>query len=298
MSDHTHSVHPDHAGHAHGGTESNGDHRPNFERHCDVVVVGGSAAGLAAALQLSRQRRSVIVIDAGEPRNAPAAHMHGYLGHDGRPPREFTAIARDEVRSYGCEVLAGRVTAASRTDDGRFRVDTAGGLTVVARRVLVATGLVDELPEIDGVAEQWGNGVIHCPFCHGYEVRDRRIVQIITHPMGLHPAGLFRQLTERFTLVLHEGVASDDEALSALRDSGVLIVVGRVERVATDDAGSVTGVDIVGGRRLDADAVVVTAPFRVGARVEPFSALGITPVEHPSGLGDHVAVDDIGATSV
>ena len=97
------------------------EHGPRtVERHCDVAVIGGSAAGLAAALQLARQRRSVIVIDAGEPRNATAAHMHSYLGHDGRPPSEFTAIGRDEVRSYGVEVLAGRaldvvrdVTAAS-----------------------------------------------------------------------------------------------------------------------------------------------------------------------------------------
>ena len=97
----------------------------------------------------------------------------------------------------------------TRTDDGRFRVELAGGHTVVARRVLAATGLVDELPDIDGLAEHWGGDVIHCPFCHGYEVRDRRIVQIVTHPMGLHPAGLFRQLTARLTLVLHDGVDAD-----------------------------------------------------------------------------------------
>src|SRR6187551_3215998 len=100
------------------------------ERHCDVAVIGGSAAGLAAALQLARQRRSVIVIDAGEPRNAPAAHMHSFLGHEGRPPSELTAIGRDEVRSYGGEVIAGRAVDVSRIDDGRFRVQLAGGHTV------------------------------------------------------------------------------------------------------------------------------------------------------------------------
>jgi thioredoxin reductase len=94
----------------------------------------------------------------------------------------------------------------TRTEDGRFRVELAGGRSLIARRVLAATGLVDVLPAIDGVAEHWGGDVIHCPFCHGFEVRDRRIVQIVTHPMGLHPAGLFRQLSARFTLVLHEGV--------------------------------------------------------------------------------------------
>ncbi len=192
-----------------------------MERHCDVAVVGGSAAGLAAALQLGRQRRSVIVIDAGEPRNAPAAHMHSYLGYEGHPPSDLTSIGREEVRSYGGEVISGRAVDVSRTDDGRFRVQLTGGHSVFARRVLAATGLVDELPDIEGLAEHWGGDVIHCPFCHGYEVRDQRIVGIITHPMGLHPAGLFRQLTSRLTLVLHDGVAADDAEVVALRAAGV-----------------------------------------------------------------------------
>jgi SAM-dependent methyltransferase len=117
------------------------DHqRPSVERHCDVAVVGGSAAGLAAALQLGRQRRSVIVIDAGE----------------GVPPSELTATGRAEVRSHGGEVIDGRVVDVTRTDDDRFRVELIGGHTVVARRVLAATGLVDQLPAIEGVAEHWG----------------------------------------------------------------------------------------------------------------------------------------------
>ncbi|MGH9261916.1 MAG: FAD-dependent oxidoreductase, partial [Acidimicrobiales bacterium] len=130
------------------------------ERHCDVAIIGGSAAGLAAALQLGRQRRSVIVVDAGEPRNAPAAHMHSYLGHERLPPADLAAIGRDEVRSYGGEVIAGRAVEVTRVDDDHFRVELAGGHSLVARRVLAATGLVDELPDIDGLAEHWGGDVI------------------------------------------------------------------------------------------------------------------------------------------
>src|SRR5690606_15206118 len=115
----------------------------HVERHCDVAVIGGSAAGLAAALQLGRQRRSVIVVDSGEPRNAPAAHMHSYLGYEGGPPAELTAIGRQEVRSYGGEVLAGRAIGVERIDDDHFRVELLGGDSIVARRVLAATGLVD-----------------------------------------------------------------------------------------------------------------------------------------------------------
>ena len=181
----------------------------------------------------------------------------------------------------------------TRTDDDRFRVELAGGHAVVARRVLAATGLVDELPDIDGLAEHWGGDVIHCPFCHGYEVRDRRIVQIVTHPMGLHPAGLFRQLTARLTLVLHDGVDADDPEVDALRAAGVDVVDGPVRRIVTGDDGHVAAVELADGDRIDADAVAVGPRFQV--RAEPFASLGLTPAEHPSGLGDFVETDATGA---
>jgi thioredoxin reductase/SAM-dependent methyltransferase len=273
------------------------EHAPRtVERHCDVAVIGGSAAGLAAALQLGRQRRSVIVIDAGEPRNAPAAHMHSFLGHEGRPPSELTAIGRDEVRSYGGEVIAGRAVDVTRTGDDRFRVQLAGGHTVSARRVLAATGLLDELPDIEGVAEHWGRDVIHCPFCHGYEVRDRRIVQIVTHPRGLHTAPLFRQISTRLTVVLHDALDLDDAELDGLRAGGVDIVEGQVSRIVTGADGHLAAVELTDRVRIDADTVVVSPRFR--ARVEPFAALGLRPAAHPTGLGDHLETDESGATAV
>ena len=273
------------------------DHAPlAIERHCDVAIVGGSAAGLAAALQLGRQRRSVIVVDAGEPRNARAAHMHSYLGHEGQPPSALIGAGRDEVRSYGGEILAGRVVGVTRTHDDRFRVELAGGHWLIARRVLAATGLVDELPDIEGVTDHWGGDVIHCPFCHGYEFRDQRIVQIVTHPTGLHPAGLFRQLTDRFTMVLHDAVNAGSRELDALRAAGVTVVAGRVQRIVTGADGHVAGVELADGDRIGADAVVIGASFRV--RIEPFASLGLTPVAHPSGLGDVVETDPTGATAI
>ncbi|MEO7573556.1 MAG: FAD-dependent oxidoreductase, partial [Acidimicrobiales bacterium] len=273
------------------------DHTPRLvERHCDVAIIGGSAAGLAAALQLGRQRRSVIVVDAGEPRNAPAAHLHGYLGSEGLPPSVLITAGREEVRSYGGEVLAGRASRVTRTDDVRFRVELVGGHAIVARRVLAATGLVDELPDIEGLAEHWGGDVIHCPFCHGFEVRDRRIVQIVTHPMGLHPAGLFRQLTAQLTIVVHGSVTLDDAELDALRAGGVDIVQGRVSRIVTGDVGHVVAVELADHSRLEVDAVVVGPRFTV--RAEPFETLGLRLTPHPSGLGDVVETDTTGATSV
>jgi thioredoxin reductase/SAM-dependent methyltransferase len=271
------------------------DRPHSLERRCDVAVVGGSAAGLAAALQLGRQRRSVIVVDAGDPRNASAGHMHGFLGREGAAPSELTAAGAEEVRSYGGEILPGRVTGVTRADDGRFRLELAGGHAVVARRVLAATGLADELPQIDGLAGQWGQDVIHCPFCHGYEARDRRIVQIVTHPRGLHTAGLWRQLTGRLTLVLHETEAAEPE-LERLRAGGVDIRPGPVARVVTGNDGRVAAVELAGGERIEADAVAVGPRFR--ARAEPFLALGLRPAPHPSGLGDHVETDATGATAI
>ncbi len=267
-----------------------------IQRHCDVAIIGASAAGLAAGLQLGRQRRSVIVADSGEPRNAPAAHMHSYLGHEGVPPAELAALARDEVRSYGGEVIQGRVIDVTRTDEGRFNVELIGGSRVIARRVLAATGTVDVLPDIDGLAEHWGGDVIHCPFCHGYEVRDRNLVQIITHPMGLHPAALFRQLSENLTLVLHEGVAADNPQLDGLRTAGVTVIDDRVARVVSGDDGHVAAVELLGGELLVADAVVVGTRFR--ARADMLATLGVNAIAHPTGLGDAIEVSPTGETHV
>lgn len=273
------------------------DHTPpTIERHCDVVIVGGSAAGLAAALQLGRQRRSVIVVDAGEPRNAPASHMHGYLSRDGMSPAELTRLGREEVRSYGGEVLSGRVIAVTRCDDDRFRVDLASGHSIVTRRVLAATGLVDELPDIEGLGPQWGHDVIHCPFCHGFEVRDRSVVQIVTHPSALHTTELFRQLTSRLVVVLHGEVDVDDSDLAVLRSGGVDIRDALVDRIVTGDDGHVAAVELTDGVRIDADVVAVGPGFRV--RAEPFLALGLRTTPHPSGLGDVVETDATGATSI
>ncbi len=268
---------------------------PGTERRCDVCVVGGSAAGLAAALQLGRQRRSVILVDAGEPRNAPAAHMHGYLGREGEVPAQLLSSGRAEVRSYGGEILAARVAEVVRDAGDGFRVELDGGHTIVARRLLAATGLVDELPEIEGLEAHWGRDVVHCPFCHGYEIRDRRVVQIVTQPMGLHTVPLWRQLTARLTVVLHRPDLTDDTELESMRAAGVEIVDGPVRRVINQD-GRVGGVELDDGTRLPADAIAVGPRFRV--RAAAFAGLGLRPEPHPSGLGDYLSTDATGATGV
>ena len=171
----------------------------------DVVIIGGGAAGLSGAVALARSRRSVLVVDAGRPRNAPADGVHNYLGREGTPPGELLAIGRAEVAGYGGEVVPGVVTGARREDDGDFRVTLDDGREVSARRLLVATGLVDELPDLPGVAERWGRDVLHCPYCHGWEVRDQAIGILATGPTAVHQALLFRQLSDDVTFFRHTG---------------------------------------------------------------------------------------------
>ncbi|WBB53667.1 FAD-dependent oxidoreductase [Verrucosispora sp. WMMD573] len=273
------------------------EHPPHqsIVRRCDVAVIGGSAAGLAAALQLARQRRSVIVVDDGTPRNAPAAHMHGYLGREGTPPEAMRTIGRAEVRSYGGNVLTGRVLAVRNEDDG-FHLALSGGHGLVARRVLAATGIVDELPDIEGLAERWGRQVINCPFCHGWEVRDLRVVQIVTAAMGLHPTPLMRHLTDQLTVVLHGATGIEPAAVQALVAAGVPVVEGAVRRVANAGPDGSLVVELADGRSLPADAILAGARFR--PRVEMLAGLGIDTAAHPSGLGQLVKVDSTGRTSV
>ena len=259
----------------------------------DVVVVGGGAAGLSAGLMLARARRSVVVVDAGAPRNAPAEGVHGLLGHDGVPPAELLARGREEVRRYGGRVEQGEVVSASGVV-GRFVVRLADGRTLVARRLLVTTGLVDVLPEVTGLRDRWGRDVVHCPYCHGFEVRDQRLVVLASTPMSVHQALLFRQWSGDVTYLAHVGLPTDEQR-EQLRARGIDVVAGRAaEVVVTDDR--IAGVRLEDGSVVACDAVAVGS--RMVARAEFLAELGLKAVEHPSGMGEHVPVDAMGRTSV
>ena len=262
----------------------------------DVVVVGGGAAGLSGAVALARSRRSVLVVDAGDPRNAPAGHVHNFLTRDGRPPAEIYASGRGEVTRYGGQVETGRVTTLSRDGD-RFRVQI-GPRTVTARRLLIATGLRDELPDVPGLAARWGIDVLHCPYCHGWEVRDQRIGILATGPTAVHQALLFRQLSPHVTLLQHTGPVPDDQQRKLLTARGITVTEGPVEEIEAD-ASVLTGVRLPDGRHLPLDAVIV-APF-MRARAELLEPLGLKPAEVRIGehaVGTYIESDPTGATVV
>ncbi|RYB94832.1 NAD(P)/FAD-dependent oxidoreductase [Nocardioides oleivorans] len=263
----------------------------------DVVVVGGGAAGLSGAMALGRSRRSVLVIDAGEPRNAPAGHAHNYLGREGVNPLELLEIGRTEVAQYGVEVLADRVVGLSG-EAGAFLVTTEGGRRVTARRILVAGGVTDELPDVPGLAERWGVDVLHCPYCHGWEVRDQRLVVLGTSPMAGHQGLLFRQLSDDVTLVVFDGVELPDEELEKMGAIGVTIVHGTPQEVVTD-GDSLVGLRLADGSVLERDAIVVASKVHakadflapIGVETAPFEMNGIP-------FGTVVPVEPTGATSV
>jgi thioredoxin reductase len=260
----------------------------------DVVVVGGGAAGLSGALTLARARRSVLVVDAGEPRNAPASEVHGFLTRDGTDPAELLEAGREEVRRYGARVLDGRVASAERTGEG-FAVELEDGRRVDARRLLVATGLSDELPDLPGVRERWGRDVLHCPYCHGWEVRDRAIGVLASGPLSVHQALLFRQLSADVTFFSHATAPPTDEQAEQLAARGIGVVDGEV--ASLEVAGDrLVGVRLGDGRVVGREVVAVSP--RMTARAGSLAGLGVRAVEHPAGVGEYIPSDATGRTDV
>ncbi|MFF2554288.1 NAD(P)/FAD-dependent oxidoreductase [Nocardia sp. NPDC058058] len=255
----------------------------------DVVVIGGGAAGLSAATVLARARRTVVVVDGGEPRNAPAGHTHGFLSRDGVEPRQLLAAGRAEMVGYGGHFLSGLVTSIERSDGG-FVIHTTD-LVLTARVVLVATGLRDELPSIAGVREQWGIDVLHCPYCHGYEVRDSPIAVIggENRPFTLHQAALVRQWSDD-VIFFPNGIELTTQERHALLARDIRIDTEPVARIAVR-AGRVHAVDLIDGRSVPRRTVFVGPTFL--PRHELLKDLGCD-------LGENgwVTVDPTGLTNV
>ncbi len=226
----------------------------------DVVVIGAGAAGLSAALVLSRARRTVVVVDAGQPRNAPATHMHGYLSRDGIAPAELLAGGRAEVRSYGGEFIDGTVNEL--VPDGRngFWVLLAAGQRISARRLLVTTGLRDELPDIPGLQERWAIDVLHCPYCHGYEVRDRPLGVIGGTAGAVRYAQIVRQWTHDLVYFTPPGLLTATER-NQLLARAIVVVEGTIDQLVIDDTDHLRGVQMHDGCVIPRDALFVPPRF-------------------------------------
>jgi thioredoxin reductase len=265
----------------------------------DTVVIGGGAAGLNGALMLARSRRSVVVVDSGAPRNAPAEGVHGLLGLDGTPPAELLRRGRDEVARYGGRVVNGEVTSAapaapSADADLRFTITLADGGAVRARRVLVATGLRDVLPDVPGLAPHWGHGVVHCPYCHGWKVRDEPIGILAVGPASIHHALLFRQLTDDL-VYFARGTDLDEDTRAGFAARGVRVVDAPVAEVESDGNG-ITGVRLADGQLVPRRVLAVATTML--ARTDGLDGLRLPTEELPGGTGRRFATGMAGTTAV
>lgn len=274
-------------------TSGSRSQKENTAIEADVAIVGGGVAGLSASVALARSRRSVVLIDAGQPRNAVAHGAHNVLGNEGISPLELLARGRAEAEAYGVHILQGQATGASgRIDD--FTIEVDGGLhRVHARRVILAGGLIDDLPDVPGIQEGWGSSVLHCPFCHGWEIRDQRIGILTRGEVAIHHAMLFRELSDNVTVFLHGAAEPTEEQWHQLAALNVRVVHPRVDKLILEGS-QVKAVQIEGGRKFEMDAVVVAPKYNV--RTELFEALGGEATSTPFGI--QIQADANGGTSV
>lgn len=260
----------------------------NLSTEFDVIVVGGSYAGLSAATQLARARRRVLVIDAGQRRNRYAQHSHGFLGQDGREAAAIAAEGKQQLMKYPTvQWLAGAAAQATRLDQG-FRVTLSDGRGVDAQALVLATGVVDELPSLPGLAERWGTSVFHCPYCHGYELMQGHIGVMAVGPLSMHHAMMLPDWG-RVTLFLNEAFAPDPEQLAALAARGVTIEPAAVKRIS----GHAT-VELADGRALEMAGLFVVSRTHSGSPLA--EQLSCEMEEGPTGL--FVRTDAMKATSV
>lgn len=265
----------------------------------DVIIAGGGSAGLSAALMLGRMRRRVLVVDGGAPRNRFAGHMHGVLGRDHTSPLDLLAAGRAELGRYDTvSIRPGEIADASARDGGGFTVTLAGGERHTTERMLLATGLRDELPDIAGLAEQWGRGAFLCPYCDGWEHRDQRIAVFVTNPAYVHATQILRQLSPEVT-VFGVGVDLDGalapEARAGLVARGVTVESRPVVEVVADDERMLRGVRLADGTEVPADVIFVSAtPVPNDGLLR---ALGAEFTTGPDGV-EWVKVDAMGRTSV
>lgn len=262
----------------------------------DVIIVGGGAAGLSAALLLAQARRAVLVVDAGEPRNRFDDHMHGYLTRDGLDPKELVRLGREEAERFGAVVVRRRAVGARVREAGRrFEVELDDGEVAVGRRLLVATGIRDELPDIDGIAEDWGAAVFHCPYCSGTEVAGQTVALLACGPESIAEAHLMLQYTDSVVLLTNDCLSVPEASRRGLSARGIRLVDGAVTGTRHRTDGSFSGVVHADGRETDCDFLLVsptTHPLR-----HLLDAVGATVRQEPDKDGIYVPSDDSGLTS-
>jgi thioredoxin reductase len=255
----------------------------------DVIVVGAGPAGLSAALVLGRARRNVLLTDSGTPRNLPVRAMHGFLSRDGTDPADLRRIAREQLRQYPSVEIRDVAVQTAKRDDADIEVGFSDHTTLSTRRLVLATSVVDELPDIDGLARNWGRGVFNCPYCDGWEQRDRPLAVLGADTVNVLLALNLTRWSSDVALCTH-GAALDNESLRLLAGRNVAVRTEPVNAVEGDETG-LERVLFDGGPPLERRAMFFHAPTR--QRSDLASQLGCEFLDDGS-----VQVDDLGHTTV
>ncbi len=256
----------------------------------DAAIIGASNAGLSAALTLGRSRRSIVVIDDNTPRNAPAGHAHNIYTRDGTPPDELRRIGREQLGPYGVQFLKTRATKVTGSK-GAFQLTLANGETLTAARLLLATGVSDDLPDVPGLHELWGKSVFTCPYCHGWEVRDAPLAVLGDGAEGYGYARLIQNWSHDIVLITGEKTSLTNEHLDDLQARGIKVIEASVVSYESN-GGELCALHLSEGQRLVRQAVFMRPPMRL--RGDLLQQLGCTL----SSDGLKVVVDEMGKTSV
>jgi thioredoxin reductase len=260
----------------------------------DCIVVGGGAAGLSAALVLGRARHRTLLVDAGGPSNLAAEGIGGLLGHEGRPPAELYALGRAELEAFPTvELRDGTVEGGERVDGG-LALDLAGGGRELTRRVILATGMEYRKPDLPGLEPLWGRSVFHCPFCHGWEMRDRALAVLGGGPGGLHRAVLLRRWTDDVMLLSDGPPEFDDGDRERLSAAGVEVDERPVARLIARD-GTLAAVEFADGSTLAREGLLV--PVTLTQRSSLAERLGAEPAEPGPVVMDALVVDTMFRTT-
>jgi len=258
-------------------------------RH-DAIIIGGSFAGLSAATYLARGRRTVRVIDAGKPRNRFAEHSHGFLAQDGSNPLTMLETAKAQVQAYPTVIFTRGKAVSGEIEN--FRIELDSGEIVEGRRLILAFGISDELPDIPGLAERWGNTVIHCPYCHGYEFSDRQLGVLNLSPMSVHQAMLISEWGPT-TFFIDKGMEPDAEALAELQRRGVKIERSPV-RALCGEGTELSQVELDDRRLVPIDALYIGPRNRLNSEIA--GIFGCAMDELP--LGRTIRTDGMKTTTV
>jgi thioredoxin reductase len=231
----------------------------------DALIIGGSFAGLSAAIYLARARRSVGIVDAGLPRNRFASHSHGLFGHDGREPGTMLAAARSQVTAYPTARLIGGEALSASPQPGGFTVRLASGDVLAAAKLVLAFGITDELPAIPGLSERWGRSVVHCPYCHGYEFSGQRLGVLNLSSRSIHQAMLIAEWGPT-TFYVNGAAEPDDATRAELRSRG--IAIERAPVAALHGAGTaLSAIELIDGRTVPIDALYIGPPTRLNSGI-------------------------------